>query len=71
MFMGPSTVAAGLTATKLQLGPAPHQPQLLRLDDGVTADQAIAATRSPDPCPAAPRHAGGRRQRHHVRRRRT
>ena len=50
MFMGPSTVAAGLTAIKLHnSGPAPHQLQLLRLDDGVTADQAIAATRSPDP----------------------
>jgi hypothetical protein len=50
MFMGPATVAAGLTAIQLHnSGPAPHQLQLLRLDDGVTAEQAIAATRSPDP----------------------
>ncbi len=50
MFMGPSTLSPGLTTIQLHnQGPAPHQIQLLRLDDGVSADQALAAAHSGNP----------------------
>ncbi len=50
MFMGPSSLSAGLTTVQLHnQGPAPHQLQLLRLRDGVTADQALAAAKTGNP----------------------
>src|SRR4029077_11712066 len=50
MFMGPSSLSAGRTTAQLQnQGPAPHQLQLLRLRDGVSADQAMAAAKTGNP----------------------
>jgi hypothetical protein len=50
MFMGPAQVRAGLTTIELHnVGPAPHQVQLLRLKPGVATDQALAATKLPNP----------------------
>ena len=50
MFMGPSSLPAGLTTVQLHnQGPAPHQLQLLRLRDGVSADQAMAAAKTGNP----------------------
>ena len=69
MFMGPSSLSAGLTTVQLHnQGPAPHQLQLLRLRDGVSADQAIAAAKTGNPGALLSLRHGGRRSQRRRRR---
>ncbi len=50
MFMGPTKLPTGLTTIRLHnQGPSPHQLQLLRLNDGVTADHTLAAAKKGGP----------------------
>lgn len=59
-FHAPSELPAGLTTFRLvNKGPSPHHVQLVRLDEGKTAADLVAALKAGGPPPSWVREAGG------------